>query len=162
MFPNRSVLQAGLLALTALFIWRCAAPTQSQEFRIPPGAKLTLSTIDIQASPSISSRKETQLDIIYVYDKEALRRLNGFTANGWFSVKETSLIDWKGQIEVTELSLKAGEKQQISAFPQHQQPLLALVFFGRYPNNAIHRYIIVGGSKITVQLEDAMFVVGGK
>ena len=153
--------QVPVLILLTFFVWSCATPN-TQDFKIPPGAKLTLKSIDIQASPSISSRKLVPLDIIYAYDKASLRRLNGFTANGWFSVKETKLIDWKGQIELVELNVKPGEKQQITSFPQRAEAPLAVVFFARYPNNAVHRYIIVGGSQITVQLEDALFIVGGK
>jgi len=139
----------------------CAASFKNQPL-IPEGAKLTLQSIHIQASTLANRARPVDLDIVYAYDLEALRRLNGYSANGWFSVKETGLIDWKGQMTWQEYRIRPGDQLTIDTFPTHKKPLLAIAFFGRYPNTALHRHIVVGGSSIQVQLEETGFRVSGE
>lgn len=159
MIPRPSSFLAVLLLLVLNI--SCATNPKEQEL-IPPGAKLTLKSIDIQAGPTANRGNVIPLDLVYVYDKEALRRLNGYTANGWFAVKKTNLIDWKGQIEWQEYQIRPGDQRTITEFPEHPAPPIALVVFARYPNTAIHRFIVVGGSDIHIQLEERGFLVGDK
>lgn len=146
-------------ALAALFLCLTmltsgCTSTKAQPL-IPEEAVLNLQLIAIQASAVANNGRPLALDIIYVYEKEALKRLQGFNADGWFTAKKTGLLDWNGQISIQEMQISPGESRQITEFPAHQKKVLALVTFAAYPNPGVHRVIIVGGEKVIIQLEQS-------
>lgn len=150
------------LSLTGLLFLLGCASTKPEEALIPEGASIDLESITIQASPLANNSKPVTLDILFVYEEPALRRLQGYTAEGWFVVKQTDLIDWGDSAEWTTLNISPGEQVTLSDFSSLKNKPLALTFFADYRTPGLHRYFVVGGSRFLVQLEERGYVVGGE
>ena len=144
-----------------LFLLGCASSKQKGPL-IPEGASIDLQSITIQASPEANRGKPVTVDILFVYEESALQRLQGYNAEGWFTVKETDLIDWEGSMELTSLQIAPGEKVQLTDFSNLKNKPRALTFFADYRTPGLHRYFVVGGSRFQVQLQEQGYVVGGE
>jgi type VI secretion system protein len=136
--------------------------TKTQQPLIPEGAKLNLQSIRIAAASNVNNGQPIPLDIIYVYDEQALKRLQGFNSKGWFSVRNTGLIDWNGQAEVQGLKLEPGQQMELTEFPAEVDKTIALALFANYRTPGPHRFFVVGGTKVVIQLDQFGFSVSGE
>ena len=145
-----------------LFLLISSCNTQTQRPLIPEGAELDLQSIRIAATPSVNNGQPISLDIIYVYTEAALRKLQGFNSKGWFTIRDTDLLDWNGQAKVQGLTIEPGEQIQLTEFPAEVNRTVAIALFANYKTPGLHRYFVVGGSKIAVQMEQFGFSVSGE
>ncbi len=145
---------AGLLALCL-----SACSTTKEPPLIPEGAVLDLQSIRIQALPGANQGRPVQVDLVYVYSEDQLRRLQGFNADGWFTSRKTGLLDWQQQLDIQEIQMAPGETREITSFPQNDRKAVALAVFANYDTPGLHRFFIVGGERVNIRLEGRNYLV---
>lgn len=150
---------AGFLALLTLMT---GCTTQTQKPLIPEGAELNLESIRIGAAPAANNGQPVRLDIVYVYNEPFLRKLQGYNSKGWFTVRETDLLDLEGQAVIQGLTIEPGTQVQMTEFPADVDKTVAIALFANYKAPGLHRFFIVGGEKIAVQMEQFGYMVTGE
>ena len=147
------------LLLVVLTLCLPACSTTKEPPLIPEGAVLNLQSVRLQALPGANQGRPVQVDLVYVYSEDQLRRLQGLNANGWFTSKKTGLLDWQQQLDIQEVQIAPGETREINSFPKSDQKAVALAVFADYDTPGLHRFFVVGGERVNIQLEAQTYLV---
>lgn len=147
------------MLLVALALYLPACSTTKEPPLIPEGAVLNLQSIRLQALPGANRGRSVDVDLVYVYNEEQLRRLQGFNANGWFTSKKTGLLEWQQQLDIQEVQIAPGETREITSFPKSDQKAVALAVFADYDTPGLHRFFVVGGEQVNIRLEGQTYLV---
>ncbi len=146
--------------LAGLFVLCLSACSTTKEPPlIPEGAVLDLQSIRIQALPGANRGRPVQVDLVYAYSEDQLRRLQGFNADGWFTARKTGLLDWQQQLDIQEVQIAPGETREITSFPEGDKKAVALAVFADYDTPGLHRFFVVGGERINIRLEGRTYLV---
>lgn len=142
---NIKIVTAGLLAL-AFMLGACGGTKN-----------ITLNTFDadkvsIAAAPEANEGNPIPIDIVFAYSKETLADLEGFSASGWFSVKDTDLGNWQDSTSILSFTLQPGKRITINEFPEGHEKAVGIVVYANYRNKALNRLIFIETKDIDVTL----------
>jgi type VI secretion system protein len=129
---------------------------------IPAGSVIDLQAIVVRATPAANNFMPVAVDFVFVYDMDALKRLQGYNARGWFSARSVNLIDWGDKTQWINAEMEPGSEKVITEFPRGPGRPLAVVVYANYQNPGLHRQIIVSAKRLEVRLEQNGFMVGGE
>ena len=100
-----------------------------------------VSTIALQASPEMNKQRPVKVDIVFAFDKETLRSLEGFTASSWFTIKKTNLGNWGDHLQTLHQEITPGQQIELTNFPTGYEKAVAIVIFAEYGNPGLHRLV---------------------
>ncbi len=113
---------------------------------------LNLQSIEIDVAQKANNGEPIPVDIVFADNNETLKDLEGFTASGWFAVKETNLGDWESKTMIQSLEALPGRTIQITDFPEGAAQAVGVAIFTRYGNQALNRLIFAEIDEIELLL----------
>lgn len=102
---------------------------------------LNLQSIEIAMAQETNEGQPIPIDIVFATDNETLKDLEGFTASGWFAVKETNLGDWENKTMIQSLEALPGRRIRITDFPEGAAQAVGVAIYAKYGNRALNRLI---------------------
>lgn len=110
-------------------------------------------SITLQAAVDANEGRPLQVDIAYALNKETLKDMEGFTADGWFTVKGTNLGNWEDHLLLQSKTVDPGARLKITEFPDGYERTLGIVVFARYQQPGLHRLVFNEVQDIDVQFK---------
>lgn len=125
--------------------------------------KLELEEIVIQADVEANRGRPVEVDLVFVLDKTVVPTLSGFTADGWFTVRDTGLGDWEQETVIESLTINPGEQRRIGPadLPAEAGEAVAIVIFANYRNPGLHRAGAVDARRLIIHLQKATLSLSG-
>jgi len=129
-----------LLLVACMLLAACSAPPKSR-----------LRSVEVVAAIDANHGSPTALDLVFVYDVEALKRLPG-TGPAWFESKRALAGELGNAIEVLALEISPGSVFKPSLSPAHEQAI-AVFSYTNYEGKAGHqRGVLTGFRKMRIHL----------
>ncbi len=110
-------------------------------------------SITLQAASDANEGLPLKVDIAYALNKETLKDMEGFTADGWFTVKGTNLGNWEDHLLLQSKTVEPGARLEITEFPEGYEKSLGIVVFARYQQPGLHRLVFNEVQDIDVQFK---------
>lgn len=142
----------------------CSSPKSTSAVDDPLlDKKLDLREIVIRAAADANRGMPLPVDLVFIIDKTIVPTLQGFTANGWFTVRDTGLGDWDQKTAVLSLEIQPGEQRRLdpSAFPPGAADAVGIVVFAGYRNPGLHRAGATDARRLIIDLQAITFSLSG-
>ena len=154
-----------LFLLLWLLAGACSAPKSTSAVDDPLlDKKLDLREVVIQAAADANRGMTVPVDLVFIIDKSIVPTLQGFTASGWFSVRDTGLGDWDKKTVILSLEIRPGEQRRLDPedFPAGASGAVGIVIFAGYSNPGLHRAGATDARRLLIDLQAITFNLSGE
>jgi hypothetical protein len=123
---------------------------------VPDYSANEVESLGLFVPPDQSLNSAIQVDVVFIYSKEALITVNNIDASQWFTQKTAFLAEFAQQLDLMQWQLVEGFSQSSDSLPDNHKKAILVLVFANNPNNKVdisrfeNPWLVLDGTSIKV------------